>query len=87
MTGKPNLAMLSIKSRGFFHEPKDGRASAQAGHFHWMGVRPDVLGLFSRSVGLSSAQVGLRRVLCSVTVGTKIRCSRTGGFICPGCYS
>jgi len=50
MTGKPNLAMLSIKSRGFFHEPKDGRASAQAGHFHWMGVRPDVLGLFSRSV-------------------------------------
>jgi hypothetical protein len=43
-----------------------------------MWVRPDVLRLFSMSVGLFSGNVGLSRVMFSFNVGMSMRCYRAG---------
>jgi ABC transporter substrate binding protein len=52
-----------------------------------MWVQPDVVGLFLVNVGSFSDNVGLRAVIFSVNVGTKLRCSRAEPFIFSRHYS
>jgi hypothetical protein len=53
-------------------------------HRRW--AEPDVCGFFSNIVGSFSDNVGWGRVLFSLTVGTKLRCSRAGRLMFAGNY-
>jgi hypothetical protein len=60
---------------------------AMGDHSHSMWVEPDVLKLFSGSVGSFLNNLGLSAIIFSLTVGTNMRCSRAGRFMLSRHYT